>query len=375
MRFYPIFLFALAGLFLISCQKDNPSATAADDFQQYINEAEQRLAEADALAEEELYVSERAPGVLSAGSVNGLSEAIAEVGPYGTVIVESGLHIETGMVTITYPVRIIGETGAVIQSTTTPSTDLPYIASPSIYIDHAKQVQVEGLTFVPDPAIGQGGTGILISYSDHALIRDNEFSEYLQAVVVHKSNQVRLYYNRAKGLLSEGYNSFTSFGFIVASGKSAYLRGNVAEDYWGNYFVSGQNGILYRNTATAGETGFVLCTFPGLTGLPSGEEFIAAEVSATGWLTVDNRAVDGVRGYLVIDGTNNCRLVANHSANNSLYDYEVVGPSERFGPPALPTTFDNVLLIQGNEAIVKDCGVNTTISGGKLVDNDLDPCF
>lgn len=39
-----------------SCQKDKVSTTNTDDYQQYLNEAEQRLEEADALAEQDVYV-------------------------------------------------------------------------------------------------------------------------------------------------------------------------------------------------------------------------------------------------------------------------------------------------------------------------------
>lgn len=377
MRSYSILLLALAGLSLVSCQKDKLSTTPTDDYQRFLAEAEQRLAEADAnaLAEEAVYVSSRAPGVLPAGSVDGLADAIAEVGPYGTVVVESGLHIETGTVVISHPVRIMGEPGAVIQSTTNPTEGLPYVVDAAIYIDHARQVHIEGLSFVPDPATGQGGTGILVSYSDRAFIKDNDFSEFLQAVVVHKSSQARIFYNRATGLYTEGYATFTSYGFIVASGQNNYLKGNAAEDFWGNYFVSGQDGIMNKNTATAGEDGFIFCTYPPVLFTPSGEEAIAAEVSATGWLAIRNTAQDALKGYVVIDGANNCRLVNNESINNSVYDFDAVGPTERFGPPALPTSSRNVLIINDPNDVVKDCGVENTIIGGDLVDNSLDPCF
>ncbi len=376
MRSYSVLLLALAGLFLVSCQKDKVSTTTTDDYQQFLAEAEQRLADADAgaLAEEAVYVSGRAPGVLPAGSVDGLADAIAEVGPYGTVVVESGLHIETGTVIISHPVRIVGEPGAVIQSTTHPAEGLPYVVDAAIYIDHARQVHIEGLSFVPDPATGQGGTGILVSYSDRAFIRDNDFSEYLQAVVVHKSDQARIFYNRATGLYSEGFATFTSYGFIVASGQNNYLKGNAAEDFWGNYFVSGQDGILNKNTATAGEDGFIFCTYPPVLFTPSGEEAIAAEVSSTGWLAVRNTAQNARKGYVVIDGANNCRLVNNNSLNNPVYDYEIVGPTERFGPPALPTTFNNVVIINDSGDVTKNCGDNNRVYGGTLVGLTVEPC-
>ena len=55
---------------------------------------------------------------LAAGSVDGLAAAIAEAGPGGKVIIEAGLHRESGSVLINSPVSLIGEPNAIIESTT-----------------------------------------------------------------------------------------------------------------------------------------------------------------------------------------------------------------------------------------------------------------
>ncbi len=60
---------------------------------------------------------------LAAGSTDGLADAIDEAGHGGTVIVESGLHEESGGVTVEFPVSIIGEPGAIIRVTTEPVFD------------------------------------------------------------------------------------------------------------------------------------------------------------------------------------------------------------------------------------------------------------
>ena len=374
MRSYPIFLLALVAFLFVACEKDTLKTTDNDDFQQYMNEADQKLAEADALLAQDLYVSERTPGVLPAGSVDGLAEAIEEVGPFGTVLVESGMHYETGTVKITFPVKIIGEYGAIIQSTTAPNADFPYTLDPAIYLDHAKQVQIEGLHFVPDLATGQGGTAILVSNSDRAYIRDNDFTAYFQAVLVHASDFVRIHYNRAEGLYTEGFDNFNSWGFSVMSGKSAYLRGNVAEDFSAGYFVSDENGILYKNTSTGGLQGFFHCTYPeGIIQLPD-ETPIKAELSARNWQVISNTAQDASTGYLVIDGANNCKLINNKAINNSVYDFEFAGPTDRYGV-LIPTSFENYFLTGGRDVTVKDCGVDNIIRGGKLVDNTQDPCI
>ena len=210
MRSYPIFLLALVAFLFVACEKDTLKTTDNNDFQQYLNEADQKLAEADALLAQDLYVSERSAVILPAESVNGLAKAIREAGPFGTVIVEGGMHYESATVKITHPVIILGEENevAVIQSTTSPNADFPYTLDPAIYLDHARQVQIEGLHFVPDLATGQGGTAILVSNSDRAYIRDNDFSGFLQAVMVYASDFVRIHYNRAEGLFTEGFEGF-----------------------------------------------------------------------------------------------------------------------------------------------------------------------
>ena len=176
MRSYSTFMLALAAFLFVACEKDTLSTSTTENYQQYLDEAEQRLAEADALAEQNVFVTTREPGRLLAGSVNGLAEAIQEVGPYGTVVVESGVHYESGTVNITFPVKIVGEYGAVLQTATTPTLDLPYTADPAIFVNNAKQVHIEGVHFVP--ASGQGGTAILLHKANRASIRDNEFTAY-----------------------------------------------------------------------------------------------------------------------------------------------------------------------------------------------------
>ena len=54
MRSYPIFLLALVAFLFVACEKDTLKTTDNNDFQQYMNEADQKLAEADALLAQDL---------------------------------------------------------------------------------------------------------------------------------------------------------------------------------------------------------------------------------------------------------------------------------------------------------------------------------
>ena len=172
---------------------------------------------------------------------------------------------------------------------------------------------------------------------------------------------------------SEGFAGFNSYGFSVMSGKGSYLRGNVAEDFTGGFFVSGEQGILYKNTATGGSTGFIYCTYPtDIMTLPDGTP-IGADVSATQWLGIRNTGQQTDWGHLIIDGANNCRLINNIAIDCAVYDFEFAGPSERFGFP-IPTSSNNFYL-SGPGPSVKDCGENNTIVGGNKVNTEEDLCF
>jgi len=57
--------------------------------------------------------------VLHAGSVDMLARAVEKAGPGGTVLVLPGIHYESGTVTITAPVSILGRGEAIIETATT----------------------------------------------------------------------------------------------------------------------------------------------------------------------------------------------------------------------------------------------------------------
>ncbi|MCB9296317.1 MAG: hypothetical protein H6559_24850 [Lewinellaceae bacterium] len=389
MRYYPIFLLALVALSLAACKKDMALTEEKAPFQSYLEEADLKVSEADALTEQNSFVGNRAYLLLEAYSIDGLQKAIDSVGPFGTVLVESGMHYESGTVTATHPVRIIGEPGAVIQSTTAPDAEFPYVGAPALYLNGAERSFIQGLRFVPDPATGMGGTAILVANSDRVNIRDNDFEAYFQAVLVHKSDYVRIFYNRAEGLYSEGFANFNSQGYSIVSGNNAYLRGNTAEDFWINYFVSDKDGILYKNTATGGVYGFFLCAYgEGAMELPDGTS-VGAEFPATNWLAYRNTAQGMSTAYLVIDGANNSRLINNMAREYTDYGVEFAGITERFGG-VLPASFDNKFAIGGRDfwefdpdtntwvervvVWVKDCGAGNDINGGRLVDTSVDMC-
>jgi hypothetical protein len=55
---------------------------------------------------------------------------------------------------------------------------------------------------------------------------------------------------------------------------------------------------------------------------------------------------------------------------------ELVGDSYRFGF-LTPTSYENTVKAGSNndDLVIKDCGVDNSVTGGDQVDIDLDPCF
>jgi hypothetical protein len=119
---------------------------------------------------------------LPPGSVDALADAIAAAGSGGVVRVRSGMHTESCTVTITDRVKIVGESGAVLQVDTDPLQTSSSI-EPALHIFNADRVVIWGLEIVPANPIG--GTAILVEDSRKTLIarntmRDHEISILLE---------------------------------------------------------------------------------------------------------------------------------------------------------------------------------------------------
>lgn len=370
------FLSVLSVLF-IACEKDKVTSTNTTSQEvEYIETAEQQLEEIERLVSQDDFAGERKVVDLPAGSVNGLQAAIDEAGPNGIVNIKSGLHTEDATVNVNFTVRIIGEEGAVIESNYPGMNTFPIVVNPVIRIENGNFVHVRNIQFVPGTESGEGNVGILVYNADYAYIKDNDFQGYQMAVIVDDSDFAFVQDNTANGLSSEGYNQFNCIGIFNVGDTYARTKNNHMTDFGTGYFASGSNGIYYGNTADGGGAGIIYCTGIGFASLPDGTPISASE-SATNWVGIFNLAKNTDFGHLIIDGSNNCKIISNYAENCSVYDVEFVGPTQRFGTPEpLPTTFEN-LFIDGpsTDIEVKDCGLDNIIIGGQLVDIVEDPCF
>lgn len=308
--------------------------------------------------------------VLSAGSVDGLAAAIAQAGPGGTVLVQSGMHVESGPVTISETVKILGEPGAVLQIDTGPwPTELAYV-QPALYVLNATHVVIWGVDVRPPPGT-MGGAAILVEDSPHTVVGESVIEAHQFGVVVHGGDHARIWKNRIStvgldtGLLTNGV--------LVTVGSHARVVGNEASNALIGIFVSDEEGLLAHNRAHENFIGFVLCKERGHPG-PGSE--LKAEQAANGWKAVGNNGHDNLNaGYLVIDGAHNNLLAHNAAANNGTYDIELTGDTYRFGFLA-PFAFENRVTVGPfRDLTVKDCGVNNRIVGGIRIDTAVDPCL
>mgnify|MGYP001979676234 CR=1 FL=1 len=373
-----IFCVVLSAVF-IACGTDSSISTdVSSQKAEYIETAEQKLSEIERLVSQDGFTGQRKVVDLPAGSVNGLQAAINEAGVNGIVNVKSGLHTEDMTVNVNFTVQIIGEEGAIIESSN-PAMSSSLVVTPVIKIENSEHVHVKNIQFVSATESGEGNVGILVYNANYAHIKNNDFQGHQMAVSIDESDFTFVEDNTAKGLFSKGYGLFNSSVGIGAVGNTnSTIKNNYMTDFGTGFFASGNNGIYHGNTAEGGETGFFYCTgnSPVFGTLPDGSP-IAASEPANNWISVSNLAKNTGVGHLVIDGVNNCKLINNSAENCALYDVEFVGPTLRFGTPEpLPTTFENLFIDDPSTDIeVKNCGVDNVIMGGQLVDVAADPCI
>jgi len=308
-----------------------------------------------------------------AGSVDALAAAIAQAGDRGVVVLEAGLHQESGTVVVDRPVLILGEPGAILQVDTQPVfTDTTPI-DPALHVLGASNVMIWGLAIRPFGPIG--GVGILLEDSPGATVGFNTLDEHQYSVVAEQADGVAIVGNTIHcsaawqvGTIGE------SHGVIISNAEHATIVGNSASDGLFGYWPCDKKGVLMNNTATACYIGIILCKVPMGLVLPDGD-VTGAEFSATQWLCKSNQVSDCFdANYIVIDGANKNVVMNNESSNPGTYDIELVGDSYRFGF-LTPTSFDNTVIVGDDNLVVKDCGLNNTVIGGTLVDNATDPCF
>lgn len=310
---------------------------------------------------------------LPAGSTDALQAAIGAAGAGGVVFVRSGAHTEGGTVTISQPVAIIGEPGAVL-TVDTAADPGDFVLDPALHVLGTSHVLIWGLELRPSAAAG--GVGILLENSPSCLIGRNRILDHQNSILMQdaagtiiKENTIVVTPLWQTGALLE------ADGIINVNGADVVIEGNDISGGFFGVFASDAGGKLVGNHLHGNYFGAICCCVPeGAFQLPSGAT-IGSDVSCTNWLITKNKATDSfAAGILVIDGANKNTVKANSGGGNGTYDIELVGESMRFGF-CTPTSFQNtVIAAPYNNVVIKDCGLNNKVNGGVQVDTAGDPC-
>jgi hypothetical protein len=311
--------------------------------------------------------------VVPDGSVDALADAIAEVGPWGTVVLATGTHTENETVLIEHPVTLKGHDGAVLVTASIGSPELQL--DPAIHVRGTSRVTVTGVRFESGTPIGN--TAVLLEDSDASVLRDCKFDGFQQSIFLQQADRTVLIGNTINASTEWQTGEIpSSYGIVVANGDQVWVVGNEVSGALFGIWACDERGRLLRNDAHDNLIGIILCKVPddGFA-LPDGTRF-GSEFSGNHWFVRGNDASSNLdTGYLVIDGANNNILLKNTGSGNGAYDMELTADTERFGF-LTPASFDNLVVATLTpELRIKDCGDNNRVFGGTQIDIDEDPCY
>lgn len=303
------------------------------------------------------------------GSENALEQAVQDAGPGGRVIVDAGMHKETGWVTIKHRITIEGEEGAVVVLENPLLPDLPGELAGGILIHGGDNSVIRGIRFEGNDA--GAGSGIIVRSGDRIAIADNSFSNIQFPITIDRGDYGTIRDNELE--LNLAWTEFPagSTGITVINGKNTYVIDNVVSGALFGIFISGKGVINWGNTSTYCVFGQIICNFFGAN-YPDGTPLKAEVPGNHGLYVSNNNSENFYAGILVIDGANHNVLLANKGANNAVVDMDLVGDSERFGF-FTPTCWKNRVYSFADQTI-KDCGDQNRINGGILLDDATLPC-
>ncbi len=377
---YKVSFLALVLLLLAGCAKDdnltNDKVTADTNpallkAQIAVNDAVAEL-EADYFSYQNSTeeISNRSFVFLPPGSINGLAAAIEEAGPGGTVFVQAGKHYESSPIVITFPVFIFGEPGSIIYfDLEEPSNDATAPVKPAFHLINVVNARLQSLEIYPADE-KEAMLAVLAEKCKNTWIADLKLKNFLTGIFMDDSDDMRVYGNKIIG-------TETGVGIGLSDGYNTKIRGNVVSNFQSGILPVGQKGIAFGNETHDCEYGII---FSGLSEivLPSGTVAKTTE-AATEWTVKDNNSHHNDWGYALVGGANNNYVFDNAASENKVYDIELADETDRFDPEKpLPPSHDNVVKSDEGDfkkLVIKRCGLNNLVIGGKLVDNLIDACF
>ncbi len=310
---------------------------------------------------------------LPAGSENGLQAAVDEAGPGGTVLVKAGAHLETGLVTVSHRINLVGENGAVLNFDNPLILDLLVAINSGLYLNGAHRSTISNIHFTPTD--GEAGSALVVENSNQVTIRNNKFTNYQYSISIEKSDRNSISQNEiaASTMWLADPNIPGSLGITVINGKSTAVVENSASGCQFGIWACDKGGVSWGNTTDANFYGQILCKVPEASITTPSGVLTGSDSPGNHWLVALNSASNNFyAGYVVIDGANKNTLLANSGSGNMAYDIDLVGDSERFGF-LTPTSVKNRVYASSNQ-IIKDCGEKNKVIGGTLVNIEDDPC-
>lgn len=333
---------------------------------------------------------------IPAGSVNALAGALAAAGAGGTVVLESGVHSESGEVLVTLPVRILGEPGAILETATVPANAYPISVTAGLHFKNAPGSTVRGVWFRP-PGSSVGNCAVILEDSPACEVAGNQMTQLQYGVFVQGSDEAVIRGNTislsGNWQLPPGDLAYLvdSEGIISNTGQHVLIADNQISGGLFGVFASDGYGELKGNTITGNFFGIFFCHNKDV-GAPYYYQFSGSPQfgvqPATSWLARNNIVHGNAWGLMVTDGSHDNVLSNNDASGNANpvfgsvppgYDIELTGDTVRFAPnpPLAAASYNNtVIQHQDGTIVVKDCGNNNIVKGHvTLVDTTKDPCF
>ncbi len=374
----------LATLLFIGCQKDlnvkeSVQPTQPIDESHYYEPSKELLASYDALRNPSALSTRAACDWIEipAGSTDALAKAVNDVCAGGVIYLKSGVHTETKAITITKPVILIGQAGAVLKMKSklaTISAAGSVVPTPVLHFFNAPRSAVLNLDI--QPLDSDGSTAILLENSNESAVIRNKITKFQSGISVEKSDRVAIIGNTIVGSSNwQTGGDFLGEAITIINGKSTYISDNDLSNSVFGIWPCDKWGTLERNYTHGNFIGTILCNVPaGNFTMPNGRR-TGSESPSTSYKVRNNNSTDNLNvGYLIIDGANNNIIENNNATRNGSYDMELTTDTYRFGF-LTPISYDNTVNSTSFPNVrIKDCGRNNKVTGGIKVNTTTDPC-
>lgn len=308
---------------------------------------------------------------IPAGSVDALQDAIDAANPGDVIVLEAGDHMESGPIVIGKTVSLIGEKSSNLIFSNIPSTNgLSFNAAIQIN-ETGSGSMIKKINFKTGDPIG--GTTIFVNQASTVKILQNHFENWQVALFGHKATRMIVTQNIMNASTAWQTGAIPeSHGILLSDGVNNQLVLNTITGGLDGIFTGGMKGIDFSNSTSGCYIGQILCHVPSDAYSVNGV-LIAVDAPTNNWWLKYNKADYNLGiGFLIIDGSFSNFLYGNSALGNGIYDIELAGDSYRFGF-LTPRCVNNTVFALKNQ-VVKDCGENNHVYGGKRVNTYLDPC-